>query len=92
MSLWKVADAQTQALMVDYYQRLLKGEGRSAALREAQKAMIANPATQHPYYWAAFVPLGNWTPLAAKGSAQPEYLRRTIGRPAPIETYWGLLS
>jgi len=57
--------------MVDYYQRLLKGEGRSAALREAQKAMIANPATQHPYYWAAFVPIGDWTPLAAKGSAQP---------------------
>jgi CHAT domain-containing protein/Tfp pilus assembly protein PilF len=71
VSLWKVADAQTQALMVDYYQRLLKGEGRSAALREAQKAMIANPATQHPYYWAAFVPIGDWTPLAAKGSAQP---------------------
>jgi CHAT domain-containing protein/Tfp pilus assembly protein PilF len=72
VSLWKVADAQTQALMVDYYQRLLKGEGRSAALREAQQAMIANPATQHPYYWAAFVPIGNWTPLAAKGLAQPE--------------------
>jgi CHAT domain-containing protein/Tfp pilus assembly protein PilF len=71
VSLWKVADAQTQALMVDYYQRLLKGEGRSAALREAQQAMIANPATRHPYYWAAFVPIGNWTPLA-KGAAQPE--------------------
>ena len=41
MSLWKVADGQTQAPMVDYYQHLLKGEGRSAALREAQKAMIA---------------------------------------------------
>jgi hypothetical protein len=51
---------------VDYYQRLLKGEGRSAALREAQKATIANPATQHPYYWAAFVPIGNWTPLTTK--------------------------
>ena len=63
VSLWKVADAQTQGLMVDYYQRLLKGEGRSAALREAQKAMMANPATQHPYYWAAFVPIGSWTPI-----------------------------
>jgi CHAT domain-containing protein len=72
VSLWKVADAQTQALMVDYYQRLLNGEGRSAALREAQKAMIANPATRHPYYWAAFVAIGNWTPLATKGLAQPE--------------------
>ena len=56
VSLWKVADAQTQALMVDYYQRLLKGEGRSAALREAQKAMIANPATRHPDHWSALRP------------------------------------
>jgi CHAT domain-containing protein len=35
-----VADAQTQGLMADYYQRLLKGEGRSAPLREAQQAMM----------------------------------------------------
>jgi CHAT domain-containing protein len=72
VSLWKVADAQTQAPMVDYYQRLLNGAGRAAALREAQQAMIANPATRHPYYWAAFVPIGNWTPLAEKGATQPE--------------------
>jgi CHAT domain-containing protein/Tfp pilus assembly protein PilF len=72
VSLWKVADSATQALMVDYYERLLKGEGRSAALREAQKAMIANPTTQHPYYWAAFAPIGDWTPLAAKRVGQPE--------------------
>jgi len=51
--------------MLDFYQRLLNGKGRSAALREAQKAMIANPATQHPYYWAAFISIGNWTPLAS---------------------------
>jgi CHAT domain-containing protein len=72
VSLWKVADAKTPMLMVDYYQRLLKGEGRSAALREAQQAMIANPTTRHPYYWAAFVPIGDWTPLATKDSTQPE--------------------
>ncbi len=65
-SLWKVADNATQELMVDYYQRLLKGEGRSAALRRVQEAMLADPARQHPYYWAAFVPLGNWTSLPAK--------------------------
>jgi CHAT domain-containing protein len=63
-SLWKVADGPTQELIVDYYQRLLKGEGRSAALRATQKAMLANPDRQHPYYWAAFIPIGNWTPLS----------------------------
>jgi CHAT domain-containing protein len=55
LSLWKVADAQMQAVMVDFYQLLLKGEGRSEALREAQKTMIATlqPGT---YYQTAFVP------------------------------------
>jgi CHAT domain-containing protein len=62
-SLWKVADTATQELVVDYYERLLKGEGRSGALRAVQKAMLMNPARQHPYYWAAFIPIGNWTPL-----------------------------
>jgi CHAT domain-containing protein/tetratricopeptide (TPR) repeat protein len=63
-SLWKVADDATKDLMVEYYQRLLKGEGRSAALRETQRTMINSKARSHPYYWAAFVPIGNWQPLA----------------------------
>ncbi len=62
-SLWKVADDATKDLMVDYYRGLLKGEGRSGALREVQKAMIASQDRWHPYYWAAFVPIGNWAPL-----------------------------
>ena len=64
VSLWKVDDACTRELMVDYYKRLLKGEGRSGALRAAQKAMIANPARRHPAYWAAFIPIGDWRPLS----------------------------
>jgi CHAT domain-containing protein/Tfp pilus assembly protein PilF len=63
VSLWDVADVATQELMQDYYQRLLKGEGRSQALRASQLAMLANPQRQHPYYWAGFIPIGQWTPL-----------------------------
>ena len=63
VSLWKVRDTAARELMVDYYQCLLKGEGRSGALRAAQRAMIANPARQHPCYWAAFITIGNWMPL-----------------------------
>jgi len=44
-SLWKVSDDATRALMVDYYQRLLKGEGRSAALHHAQLDMLGRPET-----------------------------------------------
>jgi len=63
VSLWKVDDAATQQLMGKYYQRLLQGEGRSAALRAVQREMLADPSRQHPYYWAAFIPIGNWAPL-----------------------------
>jgi CHAT domain-containing protein len=63
-SLWKVADDATRSLIVDYYQRLLKGEGRSEALRNAQRAMLATPDRSHPYYWAGFIPVGNWAPLS----------------------------
>lgn len=63
-SLWKVADEATKDLMVDYYQRLLKGEGRAEALRNAQLTMMKSKERSHPYYWAAFVPIGDWRPLA----------------------------
>jgi len=66
VSLWKVDDAATQSLMTEYYQRLLDGEGRAAALRSVQLSMLADPARQHPYYWAAFIPIGNWTPLGGQ--------------------------
>ncbi len=63
-SLWKVADEATKDLMADCYQRLLKGEGRSEALRNAHLTMMKDKNRSHPYYWAAFVPIGKWTPLA----------------------------
>ena len=61
MSLWQVADIGTAALMVDYYDRLLQGEGRSEALRQAQLALLQDPQYRHPYYWAAFIFQGDWT-------------------------------
>lgn len=63
-SLWQVADDATKDLMVDYYKRLLNGEGRSEALRNAQLTMMKSKDRSHPYHWAAFVPIGDWRPLA----------------------------
>jgi CHAT domain-containing protein len=40
MSLWPVSDKGTRDLMIEYYRRLLKGEGRSAALRAVQLQML----------------------------------------------------
>jgi len=63
ISLWKVSDTATQELMVDYYDRLLAGSDRDAALRDAQLAFLESEEYSHPYYWAAFVGAGDWRPL-----------------------------
>jgi CHAT domain-containing protein len=58
VSLWKVDDMATKDLMVDYYQRLNAGAGRSAALRQAQLTMLQDPKRTHPYYWGASIVVG----------------------------------
>jgi len=73
MSLWRVDDAATRELMAAYYQRLVAGEGRAEALRRVQLEMLANPARRRPLYWASFIPIGAWGPLApAAASASRE--------------------
>jgi CHAT domain-containing protein len=63
-SLWKVADLPTKELMTSFYRQLVSGKGRSAALRRAQREMLANAQQSHPYYWAGFVSIGDWRPLS----------------------------
>ena len=60
MSLWSVSDTATRDLMIDYYTRLQKGEGRGEALRNAQLNMLKSTDRRHPYYWASFIQLGDW--------------------------------
>jgi CHAT domain-containing protein len=63
-SLWKVDDSATKDMMIDYYARLRAGTGRSQALREAQLAMLKDPGHAHPYYWAAFIAIGEDKPIS----------------------------
>lgn len=61
MSLWRVSDETTAALMVDFYGRLARGEPRAEALRAAQLAL--RETYPNPYHWAAFVCQGEPGPL-----------------------------
>ncbi len=63
VSLWSVNDASTRALMRDYYDELARGAGRAEALRQAKLHLLGEPRYAHPYYWAAFIPAGDWRPL-----------------------------
>jgi len=63
ISLWKVSDDATKDLMVAYYGRLQKGEGRSEALRQIQLEMLKGEKQKHPFYWASFIPSGDATSM-----------------------------
>ena len=51
--------------MRDFYAELKQGTGRAEALRRAELHLLQQPAYAHPFYWAAFIPAGDWRPLDA---------------------------
>ena len=59
-SLWPVSDAATEKLMTTLYADLAKGVVVQDAMRDAQRAVMADPQTAHPFYWAPFNLIGNW--------------------------------
>jgi CHAT domain-containing protein len=56
MSLWKVDDTATQALMTNFYTNLAKTGNRSLSFKQAQLQLMAK--FKEPYYWGAFVMTG----------------------------------
>jgi len=64
VSLWRVNDASTAALMSDFYREVLaKGTRRDEGLARAKRRLLAEEATRSPFYWAPFVLLGNMGPM-----------------------------
>jgi len=57
-SLWQVEDLATAELMQGFYRHLAAGEGMAKALASAQRELIANRDTAHPYFWAGFQLVG----------------------------------
>ncbi|MBV8535510.1 MAG: CHAT domain-containing protein, partial [Alphaproteobacteria bacterium] len=75
---WEVPSAPTVRLMSGMFQRLgpnLAG-GAAAALQQAQLQLIAEPATAHPFFWAAFTVIGDGDrPAAGEKTAAVERTR-----------------
>ena len=59
-SLWKVNDRATAEFMVEFYKNLQDGTTIAQALRLTQLHFIEDPDLRRPYYWSAFVIVGNW--------------------------------
>jgi len=61
-SLWQVNAESTAKLVGEFYQHL-KTDTKSDALRQAQLALLDDPARSewhHPYYWSSFILVGGW--------------------------------
>jgi CHAT domain-containing protein len=59
---WRVESDSTARLMIQFHRSLLEARGplkKAHALRKAQLQLLRHDKTRHPFYWAAFVLLGD---------------------------------
>jgi CHAT domain-containing protein len=63
-SLWPVSDETTLELMTQFYGGLRAGHSKAAALRQAQRQLLAANPQLHPAYWGAFQLIGDAHPLS----------------------------
>ncbi len=61
-TLWAVKDESTSKFMVEFYKQLNKqGISKAEALRQTQLSFVKDTDFNHPFYWAPFILVGNWT-------------------------------
>ena len=60
-SLWAVSDSATVELMTNFYRELAtENTTKAEALRQAQISLVKSARFSHPFFWSAFVLVGNW--------------------------------
>ena len=59
MSLWQADDEAVSAIMQFYHSYLNAGKEKSIALQQAKLDFLKNSDRTHPYFWAAFLTIGD---------------------------------
>jgi CHAT domain-containing protein len=60
-TLWAVKDESTARFMSEFYKHLKRpATPKAEALRQAQLTFLQDADFSHPFYWGAFVLVGNW--------------------------------
>ena len=64
-SLWSINDKSTSELMRFFYRELRRGKDKDEALRMARLRFLKESSVRnaHPFFWAAFLPLGDMRPV-----------------------------
>lgn len=85
---WRIASSSTADLMIAFHRSLRANGNKANALRDAQLALLRNREYEHPFYWGAFVLIGDpgvnppsaTTYPAVPGPAAARVARRTPPR------------
>lgn len=79
MTLWSVEDYSGVELMTSFYSALAEGKTKDEALQQAKLNYLQNSdqLKAHPHFWAAYVEIGDTTPLLMRKKIQ--YLWLYIG-------------
>jgi CHAT domain-containing protein len=68
MTLWQVSDQSSSQLMTSFYKFLKKGKSKQESMRLAKLDYLdsADDITSNPYFWSAFVVVGDGSPIYNK--------------------------
>ena len=69
MSLWQADDESTSIIMQRFYELLRNGLAKDAALRQAKLDYLAMNRKSFPYFWGAFVLMGDDAPLELRSNS-----------------------
>jgi CHAT domain-containing protein len=58
-SAWRVEASSTTQMMLAFHEQMLHGVNKAEALRRAETKLIHSDKYSHPFYWAAFVLMGD---------------------------------
>ena len=69
MSLWSVDDCATSQMMIEFYKQLQEGHDKATAIQNTKLNYLqqAGKAQAHPYYWSAFLLVGDTAAVYSLG-------------------------
>lgn len=90
MSLWQADDRATAQIMQTFYQYLKEGMGKDEAIRQAKLDYLGAESRNHPFFWGAFVLIGDDMPVSTSGFPSAWWLAALI--PAGLLSGWWYFS
>lgn len=92
MSLWQADDEATAHIMQDFYRHLKKGMGKAEAIRQAKLDYLSANTRNHPFFWGAFVLIGDDAPVSRPSSFGLWYALALAGMGVALWWFWRFRS